>query len=464
MLKVIAIAAAAAMMLGQPALAANTESRAEPMGRISGGTPANGNSGVVAISIFDGNAWSGSCSAALWKPNLLITNAHCVTIDGTAEGVAGYAVFPPGVTAIRYTNFLQNQSQVRVVNAWRAAGYANSSSSVEPNDIAVLQLDSDLAPQAFTRIATNEELSRWTRERALVDHVGYGITGPGQFGFDPSQVSLPMVSFQPDSRLGTIFRTGQTAQQGICSGDSGSPVSRNDAAGNLLLGVVAGGSGPCVTGSSGTPNNVSMAAIGYLPLLNDALRATGRATIPSTPQDITGIGVNRSIQVSWTAPAISPETVVGYDVTDAAGAVACSTTSTTCTVDGLPDGTYTFTVRAKNIDGDGDARVISNGQSATIASPSQLPAPSIRTRPSGARVIAFTTLVGSTSAVVKNYTVIDAKNRRICRVTPTVAQSNATTLTCPLPKRAGSYRFRVIAHTEMGATQPSGLSKKVLIR
>lgn len=432
--------------------------------RIMGGTPANGNPGVVAVALFDGRAWNGSCTAALWKPNLLITNAHCTTIDGSAQGVAGYAVFPPGVTALRYSNYLESQSPLSVVNAWRASGYVNASSNVEPNDIAVLQLSGDLAPQAFSRLATTEELTRWTRERTMVDHVGYGITGIGQFAFDPSQVSLPMIAFQPDSRLGTIFRTGQTAQQGICSGDSGSPVSRNDAGGNLLLGIVAGGTGPCVPGSSGAPNNLNVAAIGYLPLLNEALRATGRPTIPSSPQNIKGTGRNNSLVITWSPPTISPETVVGYDVTDSRGSVACQTTDTSCTITGLPDGTYGFTVRARNAEGEGDAAAIGTAQSATIASPKQLPAPFIRQRPSGGRVIAFTTLARQSSAVVTNYTVVDNRNRRICRVTPTQAQQLAAALTCPMPKQSGTYRFRVIANTEMGATPPSGLSKRVVVR
>lgn len=432
--------------------------------RVMGGTPANGNPGVVALSIFDGRAWTGSCSAALWKSNLLITNAHCTTIEGTGQGASGFAVFPPGITALRYTNFLQNQSALSVVNVWRADGYVNASTSVEPNDIAVMQLSGDLAQAPFTRIATTEELTRWTRERVLVDHVGYGLTGPGQFSFDPSQVTLPLVSFQPDSRLGSIFRTGQTAQQGICSGDSGSPVSRQDQAGNLLLGVVAGGGGPCVNGAQGTPNNVNVSAIGYLPLLNRALEASGRPTIPSSPQQIAGQARNRSITVSWQPPAISPQTVIGYDVVNVEGGVACSTTDTRCTVDGLTDGTYAFTVRARNAEGEGDAAAITSQMTATITSPQQLPAPFLLNRPSGSRSIAFTTLAGKSSAVVTNYVVTDVKGKRICRVTPTVAQQSATTLTCQLPKKPGTYRLRVRANTEMGNTAPSALSPRVIVR
>jgi V8-like Glu-specific endopeptidase len=463
-LQVAAVAMFVSVSLAFTGSVSAQEQSVELSPRVMGGTLANGNPGAVALAIFDGRAWTGSCSAALWKSNLLITNAHCTTIEGTGQGASGFAVFPPGVTALRYTNFLQNQSALSVVNVWRADGYVNASTSVEPNDIAVMQLSGDLAQAPFTRIATTEELTRWTRERAVVDHVGYGLVGPGQFAFDPSQVSLPLVSFQPDSRLGSIFRTAQTTQQGICSGDSGSPVSRQDQAGNMLLGVVAGGGGPCVNGAQGTPNNVNVAAIGYLPLLNRALEATGRPTIPSAPQQIAGQPRNRSITVSWQLPVISPQTVVGYDVVNAAGAVACSTADTRCTVDGLVDGTYAFTVRARNSEGEGDAAAITSQMTATIASPQQLPAPFIRTRPSGTRLIAFTTLAGRTSAVVTNYVVTDAKGKRICRVVPTQAQQSAPTLTCPLPKQSGSYRFRVLANTEMGKTPASGLSKRVVIR
>jgi hypothetical protein len=467
MLKLFAVVTSvltiAALGITSP-VSAQEESAKTISPRVMGGTPATGNSGVVALAIFDGQSWSGSCSAALWKPDLLITNAHCTTIDGTGQGAAGFAVFPPGITAFRYSNFLQNPSPLSVVNVWRADGYVNATSSVEPNDIAVLQLNGNLGPTPFTRLATTEELTRWTAQRAMVDHVGYGLVGPNQFSFDPSQVSLPITNYVPDSRLGNVFRTGQTLQQGICSGDSGSPVSRQDQAGNVLLGVVAGGSGPCVNAANGSPNNVNVAAIGYLPLLNRALEATGRPTIPSAPQQISGRAVNRSITVSWQPPAISPQTVVGYDVVNTAGEVVCSTTELQCAVNNIPDGTYGFTVRARNSEGEGDTPAISNRMTATIASPTQMAAPFIRTRPSGSRVIAFTTLAGRTSAVISQYVVTDAKGKRVCRVVPNSAQQNASTLTCPLPKKTGIYRFRVTAVTEMGRTPPSALSPRINVR
>ncbi|MCF8530720.1 MAG: trypsin-like serine protease, partial [Candidatus Nanopelagicales bacterium] len=75
-----------------------------PQPRIYGGTPATGNPGVAALAINTGSSWSGSCSAAVWKPRILLTAAHCVTADGPTQNVAGLAVFPPGAVAIQYSN------------------------------------------------------------------------------------------------------------------------------------------------------------------------------------------------------------------------------------------------------------------------------------------------------------------------------------------------------------------------
>jgi hypothetical protein len=70
-------------------------------------------------------------------------------------------------------------------------------------------------------------------------------------------------------------------------------------------------------------------------------------------------------------------------------------------------------------------------------------------------------LAGATSAVVNQYRVIDVKGKRICTIKD--FNPGATSLTCPTPTKAGIYRFRVLAVTQMGQTPPSGLSVKVRV-
>jgi len=199
---------------------------------------------------------------------------------------------------------------------------------------------------------------------------------------------------------------------------------------------------------------VGFSAIDYLDLVNQALVGAGYPSIPSAPTQIALQPVNNSVVVTWLAPAISPETVVGYDVVDPNGLVACTAVTLSCTVPNLPDGEHSFTVRARNAQGEGNA--IPASVSAVTATPSQMAPPTLTKK-----LIKFTTLRGTTTAVVSQYRIVDVKGKRICTIKN--FNPNAKTLSCPLPSKAGIYRFRVLAVTQMGQTPPSGLSVKVRV-
>lgn len=462
------VAALAAVTMG---IASVTAAPAAPAAteltpRIYGGSPVPGSPFAVAVSIFDGRLWSGVCTAAMWRPRVLITNAHCVTNVGTSTNVAGFTLFPPGATAVRFANFLQGQSAVNVIGLWIAPGYQNTSQQVQPDDVAVLVLDADLAPGAFTRLATAEEATRWAEQNAPIQHVGYGSTGIGVLPQVPYAVTLPLLSYRPDSRAGAEFRTAQSNTQGICPGDSGSPAFLTNELGPLLLGVIAGGVGPCIPNSRGAPTNIGFVAIDYLPTLNQGLAAAGYATVPGAPQSVTVQARNRDVVVRWQPPAISPETVVDYHVIDAAGAVVCVTADTTCTVSDLPIGQVGFTVRARNIDNEGDARPIPTSARVTIAPPQQMQPPTVRKGTGRNARVTFRTNLGDTSAVPTRYVVRDNRNKVVCRVNaaaPDQAEPPRRSCTAKLP-RAGAYRFRVIAETGMGTTPPSGLSNRITVQ
>ena len=80
-------------------------------------------------------------------------------------------------------------------------------------------------------------------------------------------------------------------------------------------------------------------------------------TVPDAPTGVTAVAGNASASVSWSAPAFDGgSAVTGYTVTSSPGGHTCSTATTTCTVNGLTNGTpYTFTVTATNTVGTGAA-------------------------------------------------------------------------------------------------------------
>lgn len=428
-----------------------------PQPRIYGGTPATGNPGVAALAINTGSSWSSSCSAAVWKPRILLTAAHCATANGSTQNVAGLAVFPPGAVAIQYSNTgPQGASSANVIQILKPADYANVSTRVEPNDFAIVVLDSDIGPGYYNRLATSAELTRWAADLYPGTIMGYGLTAPDQLPTIPMLATVPIDTYEPDSRYGPVFSVGQSASVGVCSGDSGGPTFATNAAGErLLLGVNSGSAGGCVADFQGDYLMIGFTAIDYLGLVNQALTTAGYPTIPSAPTNLTLTAVNDSVVAAWDPPATSAETVVGYEVLTPDGTVVCSTSDVTCTIPALAPGTHSFTVRARNAHGEGNALPASI--SAQVVPPTQMAPPEVTNKG-----ISFRTLVGRTSAVVTQYRVIDVRGKRICTLrdfSPT-----ATRLRCPLPTTPGTYRFRVLAVTEMGTTPPSGLSRKKTIR
>jgi hypothetical protein len=434
--------------------------------RIYGGVAVPGNPTAVALSIFDGRFWSGSCTAAMWKPRLLITNAHCVTVQGSNAIAPGITVFPPGGAAVRFANFLEGQSSANVIGVWLPSTYVNSSQTVEPNDIAVLVLDTDLAPAGFTRLATTDEATRWAAQNIPVEHVGYGLTGPRVTTTVPNAITLPLLTFNANSPIGSTFRTAQNASQGICPGDSGSPVFRVNELGNLLIGVIAGGRAACISPTQSNPANVGFAASGYIPMLNEGLRSVGYPTMPSAPINISQQARNRDITVTWEPPQTSPETVIEYHVVDGNGTVVCASEATSCTISGLPDASYSFTVRARNAQDEGDATPAPLDRLSVIAPPQQMQPPTVRANERGNIRVRFLTSIGASSAAVTQYVVRNNANKVVCRIdansdgTPE-PQSRACTVKL---EKKGTYRFRVLARTEMGNSPVSGLSNRVRVR
>jgi len=82
----------------------------------------------------------------------------------------------------------------------------------------------------------------------------------------------------------------------------------------------------------------------------------GPATVPGAPTGVTATSnADASSVVSWTAPTSDGgSAITGYTVTSSPGASPCATSTTSCTVTSLANGTaYTFTVTASNFIGTG---------------------------------------------------------------------------------------------------------------
>ncbi|MBU6245706.1 MAG: trypsin-like serine protease [Actinomycetales bacterium] len=443
--------------VSSPALA-----QGAPSPRVMGGTPAVGDRVAAAIIMREGDSWPKVCTAVLWKPRVLLTAAHCVTKSGTSANVDGVKAFPPGVEIQAYSNIQPNASPIAVTGIVRPDGYVNAGTQVSPNDIAAIVLASDLAPTAVTRLATRVEVERMAQQAAPATMIGYGQAGPGVQNSIPNAVSFPVTRLWLGAPLGDVFLARTSNGQDACPGDSGAPVLATGGSGTLLLGNQAGASGPCFGRPEGA--TVNFLAMGYLPMLNAALAQAGYAPIPGPPGQPTATARNREVIITWQAPAIAPQAVIGYDVLDASGASVCMTATTTCTIPKRPDGTYAYTVRSRNADGEGDAAV---STSAVVAGPTRLAAPwaakatGSRAGRAGRVVVRFHGLGRTSSAVVTRYLVRDQRGRIVCTITG--RQARAKVPSCTLAKRSGKARLRVRAVTEMGTTRWSPPSRPIIL-
>lgn len=453
-------AVAAAVLVSTPVAVGPVSAAPALEPRVIGGQSALGFPGVVAMAVFDGRKWN-VCTAALIRPRVLMTAAHCLTKEGSSDSVERVRVFQPGAKAVIYSNTgPRRPARIRVLKWWLGASEGPRTSVVQRNDIATVLLGGDLGPTPYTRFATQLELTAWRAQKLPLTHVGYGSAGSARYSRIPRTVDLPFKSLSLRSSFGTTFSTATTATQSVCPGDSGSPAYRADPAGAVLVGTVAGSNGSCAADATAVPDDIGFVGVGYLDLVNAAFAEAGYLTIPSAP-DVSGLAArNRDVTVTWKAPVQSPATVVGYDVLSPDGTLVCQTDQLSCTVSGLPDGTYAYAVRSRNAEGHGDVLPAVGG--ARVASPPAPPAPAVRESSRRRFTITVTTIAGRTSAVVTSYVVRDQAGTVVCTLVP--PSPSTATLSCPAPTRRGTYTVSVHAETQMGPSPESPPSARFTVR
>lgn len=415
-----------------------------------GGVPTPADGTVAPLLIRSGANWS-LCSAAVWRPRLLLTAGHCVVKAGSSAPVDEIRVLAPNsVLALDAAT----PGVVPVARTWVRPGFANGIGATPTDDIAVLELAGDLPSGAFTRLATQAEISRWAQGQQAIDQTGYGLLSPTQDSTVATTVTLPAIRYQSASRLGTTLSTQASATTSSCPGDSGGPATRNEPIGRLLIGPVTGGVSPCINpGAPGLVNTI-IVATNYLDVLNASLNSVGLPSVPSAPTVPYAVGRNQStVTVTWQPPAVAADAVTSYEVLTSDGRSVCVTNALSCTVRDLVPGPYAFHVRAMNAQGEGDAIPATSMTTLGVGPVQRLPAPWLTQSSDGRTVISFQTLRSVSSVPAVRYVVTDQRGRTICSGKPPDAAS--TTLTCALPKRSGLYRLKVRARTADGWTPRS---------
>ncbi|MDD2818799.1 MAG: trypsin-like serine protease [Candidatus Nanopelagicales bacterium] len=414
--------------------------------RLMQGTPAQGEPYTAQLIVLGTTNYE-MCSAAIWKPRVLLTAAHCLTDSGSGTPAASSRIFvmPPGVNSpLVYASGPVGAARVRVLNAYLGQNYVEASKLVVGNDIAAVVLDTDLVSTSpFTRLADRTEIERWAKAQRETQIVGYGITSLTDTApAIPRSGTFLLSEIQVERRATNGWVTWSNPVNGVdtCPGDSGAPQFVTSEASTLLIGDIAGGN------CNAQPRTAEgFAAITYLEVLNPALTAAGYPPIPSAPQNIIATSMNGKTTVWWATPRLAADYATNYEVRNAEGKAVCTSTQPYCTV----DSTDQLTVRSINSQNEGDA----------ATAPSATP---IRPRPP-------TAIAGKTTVkialqplnypVVTGYRVLDQRRKVICRISRTTPP-----LTCTTKLSPGSFRFTVSAATPQGRTPESGLSNLVVTR
>ena len=131
---------------------------------------------------------------------------------------------------------------------------------------------------------------------------------------------------------------------------------------------------------------------------------TPTSAVPGAPTNVSAIAGNATATVSWSAATANGSAIATYTVTSSPVAGSCTTSSTSCIVASLKNGTaYSFSVTATNLVGTGAASVASNA--VTPVAPVPNAPTNVVATGANAKVTVTWTSATSTGATVTGYVV-----------------------------------------------------------
>jgi titin len=197
--------------------------------------------------------------------------------------------------------------------------------------------------------------------------------------------------------------------------------------------------------------------------LSSASSAVTPSTVPGAPTTVSVVAGDTEVTISFVAPLNNGgSAVTGYKVISSDGTTLTSSSSP-LKVTGLTNGTsYTFTVKATNINGDSEASSASS--SVTPAKAPDAPSSVSVTEGIGKVSVSWTAPASNGSAIT-SYTV-QAYDNSGSLVAGAICVANAPAVTCDVSTNllsGNNYTFKVTATNIAGTSSPSTASSEAAI-